>query len=431
MAIITREDGTDFSVYTYRELLTTKNVGLLKREVEMLSTDNGGYALFFTQDTGDIEAIFSHDPGYLLGECIWQHFHEPTDLIYCEQIPDRQNCLLVVIRNSVVFLDSEIPLDILVDELNTLTLGNSQYQIFLYGDLPITEEEDEEGFYAFDKSNIEKLTWLDEGVFPTLAVTEDYQLLPVEEAFAELGLTRSVFIKYGIGAATLVAAIYIGWMIFKPAPPPPPKPIRMPVVRKKPPPKKIEIPYEAYQQALKSASPAAQVEYMLSQYILASTIPGWTAQSLTYIAGQNNDDILVQVIQSTDTPGSLEMLLIWGKNNRIDINYTTSSAVFTIPMELIERTPPNKIYHLDLMTAKIIDRLKKVIENLNVSIEPEPGQKSFKKTLLTINFSSLSPGQILLLATQLQYLPIVLKETTFTISNGLISGRIVVRILGV
>ena len=43
MAVITREDGERFVVPTYRDILSAKKIGLLKREIQLLSTNYGEY----------------------------------------------------------------------------------------------------------------------------------------------------------------------------------------------------------------------------------------------------------------------------------------------------------------------------------------------------------------------------------------------------
>ena len=77
MPQILRHDGVPFVVYTYRELVTAKKYNLLKRELEMLAREHGANARFYIYPDGDLEAIFSQEEGYLLGENIWQHFGNP------------------------------------------------------------------------------------------------------------------------------------------------------------------------------------------------------------------------------------------------------------------------------------------------------------------------------------------------------------------
>ena len=110
MPQILRHDGVPFVVYTYRELVTAKKYSLLKRELEMLGREHGDNARFYVYPDGDLEAIFSKDAGYLLGENIWQHFGNPADLIYCEALADGENALLVIVKQGSVYLDAQLPL---------------------------------------------------------------------------------------------------------------------------------------------------------------------------------------------------------------------------------------------------------------------------------------------------------------------------------
>ncbi|MFN7097686.1 MAG: hypothetical protein ACK4PR_09050, partial [Gammaproteobacteria bacterium] len=71
MPLITREDGVQFAYYTYRETLSSKSLSMLRREALVISRENGQYARFFSLSGYDVDAVFSRDKGYLLGELIW------------------------------------------------------------------------------------------------------------------------------------------------------------------------------------------------------------------------------------------------------------------------------------------------------------------------------------------------------------------------
>src|SRR5579871_5629462 len=139
MPILKRDDGAQFAIHTYRELLEPIKTSLLKTEVRMLAQNHGEYVRLFKQPNGQIEAVFSRDPGYLLGEALSEYFGKPNDLIYCEALPEGQYAIVVVIRSGVIYLDSRIPIVSIADEFTALVTGNNRYQIYIYGNIPLSE----------------------------------------------------------------------------------------------------------------------------------------------------------------------------------------------------------------------------------------------------------------------------------------------------
>ena len=212
MPIIEREDGINFAVYTYRELVLLKRASLLRQEIALLQKENGNYARFFEQDTGDIEVVFSQDKGYLLAESVWFYFDQPSDFIFCEALPDNKNAILVVARGGSIFLDSKVPIINLIDEFISLATSDNAYEIFVYGDnIPLAEQSSDET-YAFPEDTVKSFTVLDNAVLPLLEPDEGLELLPVSEAFKELSAAKSKLPQTIIAIAFL--ALLFFWFIY-------------------------------------------------------------------------------------------------------------------------------------------------------------------------------------------------------------------------
>src|SRR5687768_4951897 len=103
MPTIKRADGAQFAIHTYRELLKLQRPALMKNEIRLLAQNHGEYIRLFKQNQKNLEAIFSRDPGFLLGESVWHYFGKPSDLIYCEALPEGQQAIVVVIKANTVY----------------------------------------------------------------------------------------------------------------------------------------------------------------------------------------------------------------------------------------------------------------------------------------------------------------------------------------
>ena len=88
--------------------------------------------------TSEYEVAFSPDPGYLLGESIWHHFQRPVDMIYCEAIPNTTEAILVVVKAGSVYLDGSFPVESIPDELVVFLTQQNNFEIYIYGDVPIS-----------------------------------------------------------------------------------------------------------------------------------------------------------------------------------------------------------------------------------------------------------------------------------------------------
>src|SRR3990167_990187 len=108
MSTLTRSDGTQFVMQAYRELLTVERHSQLMQTLRQLIDQQGEFIVILKKNQRTVEAVLSKEPGFLFGESIWEFFGKPAHLIYCEFDPTDGEILLVVIQDSVVYLDKKI-----------------------------------------------------------------------------------------------------------------------------------------------------------------------------------------------------------------------------------------------------------------------------------------------------------------------------------
>src|SRR4029079_16909719 len=187
MPYITREDGERFVIPSYRDVITATNSGQLKREIKLLSQSYGEYITLQKKSTNQYEVAFSIDTGYLLGESIWHQFNKPQDLIYCEAIPNTMEAILVIVKSGSVYLDGSFPLDSIPEELIIFLTQQNNFEIYIYGDVPISHEPDA-GKFSFEASSVKSFEVLKKPIFPTLPLLKMYQLQLVDQVLKAHGI---------------------------------------------------------------------------------------------------------------------------------------------------------------------------------------------------------------------------------------------------
>ncbi len=416
MPSVARDDGTDFAVYTYRELLNAKSASLLRQEIQLLQQDNGDFARFFPQPDGDYEAVFAKERGFLLGETVWEHFDQPDDLIYCEALPNGRDAILVVVRAGQVYLDAELPIINLPDEFASLVAGENQYNIYVHGDVPLAEEASDDAF-AFDEENVKSFTLLEEPAFASITAYEEYELLPVSEAIAELNLGKG---KLPFYIAAVIAAVAVGYLVYdvmKPAPAPTPT---VAVKRKAAPPTQV---YAAYKSALQTPSPSKILVELAMNAQQMHTIPGWEPKTMSFDGSK-------YLVNLKSFGGSTDILLAWVKDTHANLQVEGNSASITIPSKISNRVAPTKIYNERDLVSMLYDRMKQIIPTGGVSLGVATPKKSFVEVPLTISYSDISTDILMLFAQELQGLPIVLQTFNTSINDGLLHGSFTILILG-
>lgn len=414
MPILKREDGIQFAIHAYRELLEPAKLSYLKNEIRNLAQSHGEYVRLFQQSHGQIEAVFSRDPGFLLGEAVWQYFGKPSDLVYCEALPDGHYALVVIVRGGSVYLDSKIPFNNIPDEFTSLVAGNIQYDIYVYGNVPISETP-EPGNFVFDPINVKSFTQLDKPVFKNLSVDDSLQLQPLEFALRaqKVGKRYNALIILCVVALLLASGIWYHFF-YKPAPPPP-------VV--KPQTKETVDPYIGYKSALMTPAPEKQFDEIAATVALAFGIPGWQPTQVTF----NNANYTIQL---SSLGGSVIVLNQWAREHNVNMLLSAQGAALSLPSRLNNRTVPHTISRLQQVLDVIIDRIDKVLPQHSISLGNAANVGTYQTMGITIQFNGIAPSVLTLIGRQFAQLPVQLNTAQVNINNGILSGTAQLTVLG-
>ncbi len=410
MPYITREDGERFVIPSYRDVISAKKPSLLKREVLLLSTNYGEYITLHRKNVEQYEVAFSPESGYLLGETVWHYFKRPLDLVYCEAIPNTQEAILVIVKSGSVYLDGSFPIDTIPDELVIFRTQQSSFDIYIYGDVPISNVI-EEGKFSFDSSSIRSFQVLDEPVFPKLPKVKNFQLQPVDNVLRNQGigvLPIRNFLVILIGAGLL----WMAWVFISSH--------------------KKEIPtvfvsyvnpYQIYLDSLTSPDPVIETRNIYDRIKMLYAIPGWTPGSLEYVKGSYKVGI-------RSSGAKTDLLFAWAKQNKASVDVQPEGFYLIWQETSSNRPVPQDIYKLDEAVATLVDRLADVMPGNNLTVGTVINKKSYLDLPLTINFDGVSPEVFNLVGLQLKNLPFVLNKVSMTMGNGTVSGSIVLQALG-
>jgi len=412
MPAVLRQDGESFAVYTYREFISMKKTSLLKKEIQFLKEEHGEYARFYWQEGGGIEAVFSRDAGYLLAESVWQYFKGPQDLLYCEQLEGKKTALLVVIRDNLVYLDEEVSLENLVNELETLTMGEHQYDVYIYGGVPISDTPgggDE--VFAFNKEKIRSFNILKESAFLKLPLNPDFLLLPVDQAIADLKLKEPSVIPFIVGAVALGVVAYLGYQELNPPPPVPKAPA-------------VVNPYAGYEQALMSPSPQDVMSQVSDSIRLLYTVPGWVPKQMTYSHGS----LSVRLVSELNASGDL--LLHWIKRYNMSLGVEENGATLNIQFNLPPRPQPKVLYQLKEVLSLLFDETHLIFPGSTISFTQPSVQGVYSSTDLNITFNGASALVLDLYGKLLGDKPVVINTMTLNVDSGLLSGQMQLTLLG-
>lgn len=409
MAYITREDGERFVIPSYRDVLSAKQKSTLKKEILALSESYGAYITMQRKNSTQYEIAFSPDPGYLLGESIWQYFKRPADLVYCEAVPNTTEAILVIVKAGSVYLDGRFPIESIPEELVVFLTETNHFDIYINGAVPISKVP-EEGKFTFDTASVNSFTVLDKPVFPTLPLMKAYQLQLVDQVLKAQGI--GVFpIKQ---AAMVLAVIVLGWMAWsylsEQAPPPPP-------------PQQVENPYAAFYTALSSPAPDQEIKSFLTVYNSLFGIAGWHPKIIKYGSGSLSASML-------SDGGKVQKLFQWATANNATPVVDSSGIKLTLPVPTTNRAIPKNISVLNDVIASIVDNLNKVYPGNHLTVSEFKNQGVFTSVEMTLNIENGSPLLLDLIRNQFTGLPLVLNEISLNITNGVINGTITFQGIG-
>lgn len=407
MPTITRGDNTEFIVQPYRERLNLKNYTILKREIRYLAQINGQFVRLFKMGNGMYETVFSHDPGFLLGESIWQYFGKPENLLYCEEL-NQEEVLLVLIRSGSVYLDGKYLKTAIKEELGMLANTSVALIIKMYGDVPITEDcEAEPEKFCFDEIQIKSFTKLSEPVFARLPVRGDLQLLSLEQGLLE-HRTKVPLISSLIVLAVVVLG---GSLLLTKSLTPPPK-------------TQQELdPYLNYRSMLATPSPEKELIALSKQISETYSMPGWTATKLS-------SNGATATVQLHSLGGTLHQLFTWAKTENTRVDLGTTGATLLMRTAVSQRPQPLTIVNTKNVTAYVIDQMLAILPGKSVKITSFKSFGVYKEAVLEISVNSISPDILSLIGLQLNNLPVKLNNVSLQLDQGLLTGTIQIAILG-
>lgn len=410
MAYITREDGERFIIPSYRDVLTAKKDSILRREILLLTANYGEYISLQRKNATQYEVAFSPEPGYLLGETVWNYFKRPQDLIYCEAIANTSEAILVIVRAGIVYLDGSFTFDAIPDELLTFLTQQNNFDIYIYGDVPISDTP-EEGKFVFDSSLVKSFTRLNQPIFPTLPTAKIFQLQLVDSVLKSKGI-GTLPIKKIVLAAILLGLIWIGWDYISSHK----KELPQVIIR-------ATNPYLSYYSSLNAPNPSEQVRWLAGFMWQLTTLPGWYADIIEY-----SDDVLRISVKSYGARTNL--LYEWAKKNNASVEIASNGFYLIITTGFTNRMTPTTISSLDSVVTTLLDSFSYILPGNTLGVGAVVPKGRYAERQLTISFDSITPTTLNLIGGKLQNLPLVLVKISIRLNNGFLSGIITLRALG-
>lgn len=413
MSYIAREDGEHFVIPSYRDVLTAKSTTAVKKEVMTLSQSYGEYITMQRKGQLQFEIAFSPDVGYLLGETVWYKFNRPVDMIYCEAIPNSTEAILVIVKNGSVYLDGSFPVDNIPEELVIFLTQQNNFEIFIYGDVPIAATSTE-GKFSFDDSSVKSFTVLDEPVFNSLPLIAAYHLQPVDVTLKAVGIgglpIQAVFI--GIGGMILAMLTY-SYVI-------------SPMFEEK---KTQEIPMEvnpfaAYVSALNSTAPDEAMKAMLDELLVLQRAPGWYPVKMEY----KTDTISATMFTQS---GNMQKLYDFSQKNNLAITTKQAGVILSVKPKFAKRNKPKVIYPLKEVIITLIDKLFATNPNYALfNISDTKASGPFANSKITVRVQNLTPDIMVFMARQLEGLPLTIDSFSVNVHDGLLTGQFVIYAYG-
>jgi len=408
MAYIAREDGEHFVIPSYRDVLAAKSGAALKKDILQLSQNYGEYITMQRRAALRFEVAFSPDTGYLLGESIWHHFNRPPDMIYCEEIPNTSEAILVIVKSGNVYLDGSFSKDSIPDELVVFLTQENNFEIYVYGDVPISQTP-EEGKFAFEEKSVKSFTVLDQPVFQTLPLLKAYQLKPVEVAIKSQGVGGMPLMPV-LGSVAFIVFVMILWSYFRG---PAVEEVQAPQVN----------PYQVYIETLNSPAPEKEMKAVLSRIDKAFAMPGWAIEKIEYGRGT----LSMKVVTKAST---VQAVTNWAEQNESKLSIQQDGIYILTNILLEKRATPRKIYSLKEVVANLIDRLSSVYPGNRLQLAEFKNKGLYQDVDLSIIIEAATPMLLSMIGEQFKDLPIVLETVSLVSENGVFNGKITFKALG-
>lgn len=395
MATITRSDGLQFVVQAYRELLPIASRARLIREIRALAEQHGHYCYLARKPSGEIEAVIAKETGYLLGESVGHFFEQPENLIYVEALPEKDQLLLVVIREASVYIDAKIAAKDLQEELIPFMSSSKPYCIRVHGDVTLK-------FPDLLTSSFEKMP---KSVFNQLVPNSAFSLRPLAFALKSPALGKNHIPVLITGIITV--SILAGLSFFHSG-----RPVLMNV-----PHLASANPYADYERALSTAEPSEQLAHFVEVIKDLYFVPGWQVLGLKMQNGEYQ-------IALQSEGGNLESLLNWSKQRQFSLSMTGQTVLLKRKIALKKRPAPANIYSLNQVVSLLVDELDELMNDKVIELGNNEPHGGAEVTPMKINLNRTSPEIIDLLSREIEHLPLELRSVDVSFKDGLIDGSI-------
>lgn len=415
MPTINRQDGVKFAINTYREFIERARPAVLRQQLYMLAKNHGEYIRLFPQEGNQYEAVFSRDPGFLLGESVWEYFGKPKNLVFCEQSIEPNYATVVVVRNDRIYLDTRLPFNSIPDEFASLLTGEDRYQINVYGDVPVSEQP-APGCFTFDARFVDVFNVLNAPIIGKLPTNENLQLQPIDQAIRAMRLGRKS--KTPLMIVVIVILILLSWWMLKPTKT---EEIVMPTTKQ-------VSPWQAFENAMQTPSPQQQLDDFANKVLLFADINGWQLASLNLNQGTYSATV-------TSFGGSMEGLLNWAQANKVTFALSNNGVNLSLnAANLPNRPVPTTIPVLQTSLTRLYDAMNRLLPtaggNNALSVEQTNVDGSTRTVTVTINFQDVSPVVLELIGRELINYPVKLDSIDATVSNDVLSGKIKLSVVG-
>lgn len=414
MSTITRNDGTQFVIQAYRELIKYKKKSLQSQRIRDIAQQQGQFVRLYKRRTGEYEAVFSAEPGYLLGESIKQYFQQAKNLIFCESTKDNTQLLLVIIKDGHVFADTCISVDQLKAELLPLTTLKIKFQIVVSGNLAHQIAPTAKDNFFFPEALISSYEPVDDPLIPRLPTLPSVKLLPLPLALKAERLSGDSLLTTSLLIITALVSL-IGLFTYSAH-----------MNRQPQPTQKSEkfVPYADYIEAMRSPSPTLLIDLMMDLITNLYELPGWSAESIHQTAGNFT-------VTLRSNGGTLAEMQQWAMRHNFNVDLTTNGVILTAHHAFAARQPFAFIFPLTELSENLIDSIRKNTMESSIHLLQTIQHHDSKESLLTIDLEELSPQQLSLLKNIFSRLPVVLNQIKISINDdSLLHGVIQLSIWG-
>jgi hypothetical protein len=419
MPILRRDDGSQFIIHPYREILKVERNRTLKRKIRMLAREYGNnLRIFQTTDPNKIEVVLSRDFGFLLGETVRNYFNKPSNLIYCEALFERNVALMVIVKDGLILLDSRLTYSEVIEELASLGSAMQKYDIYVYGDVPLGTNKEGDKYFVLEDQVVKSFNTLNESVLMHLSMDREVQLQPLELALTSPYLGTS---KFGsiIAGIFFIIIFFIGWQVYKSF-------LAEPIKRQVEAVKRAENPFLNFYLSLSKPYPKEQlIEFASMEKLVMSLPPGWGCKEINFDGNTYNIEIVSE-------GGSMTMLRDWMKKRNFAFSFNMTSMPITVPSKLKARPSSKVIYHLDDVLTILIDEINTVLTGMgNVKFEGMDNKGSYKEARITIHVDNVFVGVLFLIGNELNKMPASIDSIKMVVAdNSLYTGDIKIKVFG-